>query len=106
MDDYKTQAMIFKAFSDENRLRIIEALQKGEKCACTLLEDIPIVQSTLSHHMKILIESSIVTSRKEGKWTYYALSDQGRKESVELLDQILQKNDVYETYQVCDVNQG
>ena len=102
MDTYKVNALIFKAFCDENRLKILEALQEGEKCACTLLEDVPIVQSTLSHHMKILVESTIVKSRKEGKWTYYSLSDEGRKKSIEILENILKKEAVYKTIKTCD----
>jgi len=70
-------AKIFKAFCDENRLMIIAILRSGEKCACVLLEELEIAQSTLSHHMKILCDSGIVASRKEGKWTYYFLSVEG-----------------------------
>lgn len=57
-------ARVFKAFCDENRLQVLELLQSGEKCACVLLEDLKISQPTLSHHMKILCESGIVTGRK------------------------------------------
>jgi len=89
MNDYKRNALIFKAFCDENRLRIIELLSKGEKCACTLLEEVTIAQSTLSHHMKILVDSTIVSSRKEGKWTYYRLNTQGSEEAKEILKNIL-----------------
>jgi ArsR family transcriptional regulator len=56
---------------------ILEMLQSGEKCACVLLEKLDIVQSTLSHHMKILVESGIVLARKEKKWTYYSISSDG-----------------------------
>lgn len=101
MEDYKKTALLFKAFCDENRLHIIEQLQMGEKCACTLLDEVPIVQSTLSHHMKILIESTIVTSRREGKWTYYSLSDAGAKEAKKILDTMLEKSDEYTTCTVC-----
>lgn len=102
MENYASYALIFKAFCDENRLRIIEALQEGEKCACTLLEELPIVQSTLSHHMKILVESSIVRSRKDGKWTYYALSDEGKSVCVEILETLLNKKENYTVFQMCD----
>ena len=70
-------AKVFKAFCDENRLQIMELLQSGEKCACVLLEHLNISQPTLSHHMKILCESGIVTGRKEGKWTHYSISAEG-----------------------------
>ena len=66
-----------KALADENRLAILLALQHGEKCACVLLEELSITQPTLSHHMKILCDSNLVTSRKEGKWMYYSVSPEG-----------------------------
>ena len=73
---YVANSKVFKAFCDENRLMILEILQSGEKCACHLLEKINISQSTLSHHMKILCESGVIKNRKEGKWTYYSISNE------------------------------
>ena len=64
-------ARIAKALSDDNRLRILDSLREGEKCACELLTDLRISQPTLSHHMKILCDAGLVASRKEGKWIYY-----------------------------------
>ncbi len=85
---YKENAKIFKAFCDENRLMILEMLQSGEKCACKILDDLHIVQSTLSHHMKILVESGIVKARKEGKWTHYSISEQGAQYAKKLLAEL------------------
>ena len=73
----KEIATIFKAFCDENRIRILLLLLGGEKCACLLLEEMNITQPTLSHHMKILCDSGIVVGRKDGKWIHYSLSDEG-----------------------------
>lgn len=84
--DEKSAARIFKALADENRVRILRRLQAGEKCACDLLEDLHISQPTLSHHMKILCESGIVTGRKEGKWMHYSVSEAGFRELLEFLD--------------------
>ena len=67
----KRTAVIFKAFCDENRIKILQLLQGDEKCACKLLEELNITQPTLSHHMKILCDAGLVTSRKAGKWIYY-----------------------------------
>ena len=75
--DVKKIAVIFKAFCDENRVKILQMLQSGEKCACNLLEEMNITQPTLSHHMKILCDSGIVEGRKEGKWMYYSISKAG-----------------------------
>ena len=87
-DKYTENARIFKAFCDENRLRILEMLQTGEKCACRLLEELHISQPTLSHHMKILAEAEIVESRKDGKWTYYKISQQGSQKALSVLKAI------------------
>ncbi|NJD01713.1 MAG: winged helix-turn-helix transcriptional regulator [Ruminiclostridium sp.] len=78
-------AKVFKAFCDENRLQILELLRSGEKCACVLLAQLNIGQSTLSHHMKIMVQSGIVASRNEGKWTYYSISLQGAQVARDLL---------------------
>lgn len=85
---YENQAMVFKAFCDENRLKIIEMLQSGEKCACKILENVEIGQSTLSHHMKILVDSGIVNARSVGKWTHYSLSEVGIQRAKVLLSEI------------------
>lgn len=85
MSDHAADAKVFKAFDDINRLQILEMLRESEKCACVLLEDLQISQSTLSHHMKILCDSGIVTGRKEGKWTYYSISKEGSRKASELL---------------------
>ena len=74
---YEEHARIFKAFCDEKRLRILELLRGGEKCACVLLEQLELGQSGLSYHMKILVESGVVESRQEGKWTHYKISEKG-----------------------------
>ena len=79
-------AVIFKAFCDENRIKILQILKDGEKCACKLLEALNITQPTLSHHMKILLDSGIVNGRKEGKWMYYSISKEGLKKAQEYLD--------------------
>ncbi len=85
---YEETAKVFKAFCDENRLMILEMLQAGERCACELLEELHIGQSTLSHHMKILCDSGIVKSRREGKWTYYAINEEGTELAKKLLVQV------------------
>ena len=59
----KQLAMIFKAFCDENRIKILQLLSDGEKCACKLLEAMNIAQPTFSHHMKTLLDSGIVDGR-------------------------------------------
>ena len=85
MED-KKGAIVFKAFCDENRVKILEMLKTGEKCACKLLEALNVTQPTLSHHMKILCDSGIVVGRKEGKWTHYSISPEGMQYAKEYLN--------------------
>lgn len=65
-------ARIAKALSDDNRLRILDSLREGEKCACELLADLRISQPTLSHHMKILCDAGLVSCRRDSRWAYYS----------------------------------
>ncbi|MDD4774333.1 MAG: metalloregulator ArsR/SmtB family transcription factor [Eubacteriales bacterium] len=92
MNIYADRVKIFKAFCDEKRLRILELLQSGEKCACVLTDELDMPQSSLSYHMKILCDSGIVDSRPEGKWTYYKLCEKGGGEAMSLLREIITPN--------------
>lgn len=71
---FVVQARILKAMSDENRLRILELLKEKDKNASELLEKMDFGQSTLSHHMQILLNAGVVNARKNGKWTFYSLN--------------------------------
>lgn len=75
----KELALVFKALSDENRIRIINYLWDGEKTARRLLAVMDISQSTLSHHMKILCDSGIVIGRRVGTFMIYKVSPEGVK---------------------------
>ena len=92
----KDIATMFKAMGDENRIRILWILYKGETCARDILEKLEISQPTLSHHMKVLCDSGIVTSSKKGKWVYYSLC----REGIDLLrngfEQLLEACENYE----------
>ena len=85
--EYAQAAKVFKAFCDENRLQILGLLRSGEKCACKLLDELHIGQSTLSHHMKILCDSGVVQGRKDGKWVHYSIDPAGAERAKQLLKQ-------------------
>ncbi len=84
-------AEAFKALGDENRLKLLEVLGRGEMFAGELLSELSISQPTLSHHMKILCDSGIVESRREGKWIYYKISGDGKRELIDSLNEITGK---------------
>ena len=99
--EYEKNAKILKALSDPNRLKILDLLSCGEKCACEVLESFDFTQPTLSHHMKILCESGIVTTRREGKWTHYCIDQAGSQYAKELLEKITECRNTSETKDCC-----
>ncbi|SMC71368.1 ArsR/SmtB family transcription factor [Papillibacter cinnamivorans] len=98
---YEEQAIVFKAFCDEKRLRILELLRGGEKCACVLTDRLDVGQSGLSYHMKILVESGIVESRQEGKWTHYKISEKGAAHAESILKKLTTPNTFVEETVCC-----
>jgi ArsR family transcriptional regulator len=91
--DYSGNIAYFKALADDNRLKIIDMLSCGEICACDILQGLEITQSTLSHHMKILCESNLVNSRREGKWSYYSLNKETIKTMKAFINSVTTKKD-------------
>jgi len=85
MTQYLESARVFMAFCDVTRLKVLEALQGGEMSVGTLLKRVDVRQSTLSYHMRVLLESGVVTARNAGKWTYYSICEVGRQHAIELL---------------------
>lgn len=86
---YIVQARTFKAMSDENRLRILDLLREREYNASELLEEMDFGQSTLSHHMKILLNAEVVQARKNGKWIYYSIRKDTYQAMVEWMNTYL-----------------
>ena len=70
-------AELFKTFGDVTRLRILEALaEKGEICVNDLAEGLSMTQSAVSHQLKVLKQTRLVRSRRDGRQIYYALDDE------------------------------
>ncbi len=68
---------VTKALADENRLRILMALQRGELCVCRITELMGLATSTVSKHLSILYQAGLVNARKDGRWMYYSLANKG-----------------------------
>ncbi len=66
---------IFKALSDETRLKVIKLLEHGELCVCDITAALDMSQSKVSFHLGILKNAGLLKNRKEGKWMHYALDD-------------------------------
>jgi ArsR family transcriptional regulator len=66
---------IFKALSDETRLRIVKLLEKGELCVCDITAALEMVQPKVSFHLSNLKEAGLIKDRKQGKWVHYSLDE-------------------------------
>jgi ArsR family transcriptional regulator len=71
--DLGRAARLFHALSDETRLAVLDMLRGGERCVCELQDALDAAQSRLSFHLKVLKQAGLVTDRREGRWSYYAL---------------------------------
>jgi len=72
----------FKALGDETRLSLIMAVassENSEACVCDLTPDTGLAQSTVSHHLKLLVEAGLLTRTQRGKWAFYALTKEAAK---------------------------
>ena len=85
---YVEYTSVFKALSDETRLKIIEMISCGEMCACHILDEFSISQSTLSYHMKILSDCGIVSARRDGSWMKYTLNKERTDEILKFITHI------------------
>ena len=68
-------AELFKVFGDSTRIRILFVLFEAEVCVCDLAAALNMTQSAISHQLKILKQSKLVKSRREGKSVFYSLED-------------------------------
>lgn len=102
MQDCATTAKVFKAICDETRVSIMLFLQRGEKCACNISDELNIAQSKLSYHMKILCESGLVESWYIGKWTHYKISKSGSEVAISLLTELTTITNTDENNSNCD----
>lgn len=71
---YSEYVAVFKALSDETRIKIVKLLCNQELCAGTILKSFDITQPTLSYHIKILTDCGLVNARRNGTWIFYSLN--------------------------------
>ena len=77
-------AELFKVFGDSTRVRILFVLFECEVCVCDLAEVLSMTQSAISHQLKILKQSKLVKSRRDGKSVFYSLSDEHVRTVIEM----------------------
>jgi len=69
-----------KALSDETRQSILKMLQRREMSVGEIVEGFNISQPTISHHLNVLKNVGLVTSRKEGKQIFYSINQENVEE--------------------------
>lgn len=78
--------LMFRAFSDPIRLRILNLLQDGELCVCDLVEVLELPQPTVSRHLAYLRRAGLVNVRSERSWNFYEMSPAKSTFHVKLLE--------------------
>ncbi|HBH61220.1 MAG TPA: ArsR family transcriptional regulator [Nitrospiraceae bacterium] len=66
---------IFKALSDETRLRILSLMKDREICVCDIAETLGMTQPNISFHLSLLKEAGLIKDRKNGRWIHYSLDE-------------------------------
>lgn len=67
---------LFKIFGDSTRIKILYVLHEGELCVCDIASMLGMNQSAISHQLRVLRQTRLIKSRREGKNIYYSLADE------------------------------
>jgi ArsR family transcriptional regulator len=86
-----------KALADDTRQRILQMLLEGERCVSDIVDAFEMSQPTISHHLNVLKQFDLVTSRKEGKQVFYAIN---RDNVVECCGRLMAR---FDTEEVCEM---
>jgi DNA-binding transcriptional ArsR family regulator len=86
-----------RALGDDTRQGILQMLLEGEKCVGDIVDAFSVSQPTISHHLSVLKQFGLVTSRKQGQQVFYAID---RSNVVECCGQLIAKFDAED---VCEL---
>jgi|SRR5579864_2997597 len=77
--DLDDEVALFRTLADEHRLRILATLARADGgecvCVCDLNACLPLLQPTVSHHLRVLKEAGLVACERRATWVYYRLAD-------------------------------
>lgn len=80
------EVKLLKAMGDETRIKILQYLLNGEKCACTIVPFIGKAQPTVSQHLKVLVEAGILDLRRDGVKMLYKIKSDRAVRIMEILE--------------------
>ena len=77
-------AFIAKALAHPARIRILEILMEKKTCPCgSIVDVIPLAQSTVSQHLKMLIDSGLIQGKAAGMRTCYCVNKEAFEKAAE-----------------------
>jgi ArsR family transcriptional regulator len=82
------ESRLFKALSDDSRIRILKLLMVRRMCVCEIMAALDMTQPTASHHLVLLEKEGLLDRRKEGKWAYYSLANPKIVETIKRLESL------------------
>jgi len=88
-DVLRNLVKVFKALSDETRIRLVKLLQQRELCVCELMQALDMTQSRVSRNLGILKDAGLVKDRRDGLWVHYSLDEKSFNEYVAPLLELL-----------------
>jgi len=85
---------IFKVFSNDTRVKILEILLEGRICVSVIAEKLKISQPTVTQHLKILRNAGLIDSKKVGYWMHYYVNEAGLKKAKDKVSFYMEKLNV------------
>lgn len=82
---------VFKALGDENRVKIVKMLACSDMCVCDICKNLELSQPAVSHHLKVLSDSELLTTKRQGKWIYYSINYDFFNELKDELENLIKK---------------
>ena len=77
---------VFKALSDETRIRMLYLLSEGELCVCEIMQALEISQTRASRNLGILRDAGLLQDRRDGQWVHYSVNKEVVTEYLKLLE--------------------
>jgi len=78
--------LFFSALADRTRLRLLNLMRDGEVCVCFFAETLGTNNPKISRHLSYLKRASLVSGRRDGKWTHYRINEPNDKNASEVFD--------------------
>jgi ArsR family transcriptional regulator len=72
---YRELETRFSALGDATRLKMLKLMADEELCSCEVMAALELTQPTTSHHLGILERAGLLTSKRNGKWVFYKISN-------------------------------